>query len=196
MNSETDLTKAHSGNGKIARLPDEIRNQVNQMLLDAVPYSTIIERLGEYGQDLEERHLTNWKTNNGFARWCAQRDLCQELKTTQSEAVQLIKDKPAGDIQDAARAVASGQLYELLHLFNPANFAAALSTKPELYLRLVSTFARLSEAETLCASRRLQQMLAQIKIEEAKVTETGAGGANQMYTGEQLKKILRSIRVL
>jgi len=48
-------------NGKVARLPAELRHQINLMLDDGVPYKTIIERLGDAGKHLNEDNLSNWR---------------------------------------------------------------------------------------------------------------------------------------
>jgi len=48
-------------NGKVARLPSPLREQINQMLDDGVPYKTIIERLGEAGKHLNEDNVSNWR---------------------------------------------------------------------------------------------------------------------------------------
>src|ERR1035441_2501601 len=47
---------AYRGRGRIARLPEASREQVNQMLLDGATYREIIERL-EPGTGLREKHL-------------------------------------------------------------------------------------------------------------------------------------------
>ena len=39
-------------NGKVARLPKALRDQINQWILDGVTYPDIIQRLGEHGQGL------------------------------------------------------------------------------------------------------------------------------------------------
>ncbi len=181
----------HSGNGKIARLPDNLREQVNQMIFDGQPYRTIIESLGEHGKDIDEKNITTWRKNGGFEAWRQNRETKESLEKARSEALQLNQHKPATDIQDAGRAIASGQLFELIRQFDPSNFVQALADKPETYLRLVSVFSRVSEAEALCSHRRLQLIITQIKIEEAKAVDS-----KKMYSGQDLKQILERIRIL
>jgi len=48
-------------NGKVARLPAELRNQINQMLDDGIPYKTIIERLGDAARHINEDNISNWR---------------------------------------------------------------------------------------------------------------------------------------
>lgn len=55
-------------NGKVARLPKSVRDQLNTMMQDGVPYLTIIDRLGTYGVGLTENNLSNWKSG-GYLDW-------------------------------------------------------------------------------------------------------------------------------
>ena len=48
-------------NGKVARLPAELRHQINVMLDDGVPYKTIIERLGDAAKHITEHNLSTWR---------------------------------------------------------------------------------------------------------------------------------------
>src|SRR6266545_5743418 len=48
-------------NGKVARLPANLRDQINRMLDDGLPYKLIIEKLGPAGQHLNEDNLSNWR---------------------------------------------------------------------------------------------------------------------------------------
>src|ERR1051325_4825421 len=49
------------GNGYVARLPKNIRDQLNNLILDGVPYAEIIRRLGEPTKHLNPSHLKEWK---------------------------------------------------------------------------------------------------------------------------------------
>ncbi len=48
-------------NGKVARLPSETREAINQMLDQRLPYRVILERLGPAGRQLNLQNLCNWK---------------------------------------------------------------------------------------------------------------------------------------
>lgn len=87
--------------------------------------------------------------------------------------------------------MASAQLYELLKLFDPAALAGALTDKPELYFRLVSTLARLSEGEALCAQRRAQQSVA-----ESKITLGTNPTAKNLVSQQTLKDIARQAKFI
>src|SRR5262249_51725124 len=48
-------------NGKVARLPLVLREQINLMLDDGLPYKTIIEKLGDGGKHLNKHSISNWR---------------------------------------------------------------------------------------------------------------------------------------
>src|SRR5690349_13410434 len=67
------------GNGFVARLPKAIRDRLNQMMLDSVPYAEIIERLGEPASHLKPHHLTEWK-KRGHQDWLLHQDWLAERR--------------------------------------------------------------------------------------------------------------------
>jgi len=145
----------HTRTGKVARLPKTVRDQINQMLLDGVPFLEIIQRLGDAGKDLNEDNITSWK-KGGFKDWLVEMQRLDDLGATREAALSLVSQKAGPTVQDAGRTIASAQLYELLLSFDPRSFAQALAEKPELYFRLINALSRLSEGEANCSRRRAQ----------------------------------------
>src|SRR5438093_10448591 len=47
--------------GKIAHLPEAVREQIHIMLDDGVPYRDIIARLGDAGKALNKDNLSRWR---------------------------------------------------------------------------------------------------------------------------------------
>lgn len=75
-------------NGKVARLPSQLRDKINRMLKDGFEYKIIIQKLGEAGRHLNEDNITNWRRGgyqdylNGHAineRACAQTQAAADL---------------------------------------------------------------------------------------------------------------------
>src|SRR5262245_52136524 len=135
--------------GKVARLPKEMRDQLNQMILDGVPFGKIISNLGESASHLNEDNITNWK-KGGYQDWLLDLERKQALSATREAALDLVKEKAGATVQDAGRTIAAAQLYELLLSFDPTSFHSALADKPELYLKLIGALSRLSEGEAAC----------------------------------------------
>jgi len=107
-------------NGKVARLPEPIRNQINLMLEDGLPYRAILDRLPHstappLHYSLSEMNLSNWK-NGGFQDWRLHR--CLEVASVatspaaraeaQLETAHLrpLKPSPAGQTRFVPHPVA------------------------------------------------------------------------------------------
>src|SRR6266581_3037189 len=76
---------AHRGNGNVARLPKSVRDQINNWMLDGVPYAEIIGRLGEQGKHLKPDHLYQWK-KRGHKDWLVQQDWLAERRARRESA--------------------------------------------------------------------------------------------------------------
>ncbi len=181
---------SHRRNGKIARLPKTVRDQINQMLLDGVPYAKIIEDIGEPGKGLDEDNMRRWKAG-GFEDWLLEVQRAEDVGATRDAALSLVNQKAGATVQDAGRTIVSAQLYELLLSFDPRSFADALVEKPELYFRLVNALSRLSEGEALCSRRRAQGSL----IADQFSAVQNADGA-VVIPADKLNQLIRLIKLL
>src|SRR6266850_4905487 len=74
-------TYNHSRTGRIARLPKELRDKVNQMLLDGVPFRRIIESLGGDGKEINEDNVGDWK-KGGYKEWLLEMQRVDDLSRT------------------------------------------------------------------------------------------------------------------
>src|SRR5439155_3322220 len=72
------LKPSRRRNGKIARLPRKLRDQVNEMLSDGLPHAEIIASLGAAGERLNKDHLINWE-KGGYLEWLRDRLWLDEL---------------------------------------------------------------------------------------------------------------------
>ena len=112
--------------GKIARLPARIRDELNQRLLDGesakkiLPWlnglpevKTILQEDFE-GLFVTDANLSDWR-QGGFVEWSRQRERIDRTKELARYAAQQSKAGGAS-IADGAAAIASGKLLELLEL--------------------------------------------------------------------------------
>jgi hypothetical protein len=180
----------HTRTGKIARLPKTVRDQINQMMLDGVPFAKIIENIGEPGKFLNDDNLTSWK-KGGYRDWLLEMWRAEDLGATRDAALSLVEQKAGSTVQEAGRAIASAQLYELLLSFDPRGFVAALTEKPELYLRLIQALSRLSEGEATCA--RKQSSVA--GLSDSQPLETDSEG-KPIIPADKLMEIAQMIKLL
>src|SRR5438093_3219155 len=126
--------------GKIARLPNAVRNLLNQKLRDNVAASKIAAWLqAEHGPAVKEaglgrsirRNISAWR-QGGYADWERQQERLEEMRAQQEFAFQLAC-KTDGSLQAANLAIAASQIYEALQDFDVGELTVRLKEKPELY---------------------------------------------------------------
>jgi hypothetical protein len=88
-----ERTYMPSGNGKIANLPSEIRDELNYRLSEGEPGNELVEWLNAKpevikvvterfdGHPISEQNLSQWRTH-GYRQWHAYRVILDELDTT------------------------------------------------------------------------------------------------------------------
>src|SRR5438067_6813448 len=87
-------------NGKIARLPRRIRDQLNRRLDDGEPATSLVEWLNQQpgvtrvlkecfdGRPITEHNLGEWK-HGGFLDWQRHQESCEWVRTLAGEADQI-----------------------------------------------------------------------------------------------------------
>src|SRR5947207_10111750 len=84
--------------GKVARLPNEVRDVVNIMLNDGCSYNTIVRRLAELGHPgITIHNISRWR-KGGYEDWLASQekfDLEKLRAEITAEAVKSFKDPSA-----------------------------------------------------------------------------------------------------
>src|ERR1043166_8462642 len=83
------LNYHHRGTGKVARLPKSVRDQINQMLLDGVPYAEIIRKLGDPGKDLNIDNIGEWK-KRGYRDWLLQQEWLDRMTSKSSFSADIL----------------------------------------------------------------------------------------------------------
>jgi hypothetical protein len=180
----------HRGTGLVARLPKAIRDQLNYMILDGVAYAEIRAKIGQAMEGITDRHIANWK-KYGYQDWVVELQRREGLQSMHEDAMDILHQKSGATIQDAGRTIAGAQLYDLLTSFDRDAFADALVKKPELYLRIIGTLARLSEGEAACSHLRA--------LESAMAAKPKAGQGDpekKIISAETLKEILHQAKIL
>ncbi len=107
----------HRGKGKIARLPKKVRDQINQMIDDGLPYGQIIQQLGEFGIGLSEKNISNWK-NGRHQAWLNQQERLDRMRVRQEFAMDLVREDGGATTRQAAFQIAGLQLCDLLDDFD------------------------------------------------------------------------------
>src|SRR4051812_26935232 len=110
-------------NGKIAHLPETIREELNQRLLDGQTGRKILPWLNglavvkaevkpnDEGVFITDDNLSNWRTG-GYQDWLKRRERVTRIRELSSYAVKLVGG--GTNISDGAAQIASGQVLEVL----------------------------------------------------------------------------------
>jgi hypothetical protein len=110
----------YRGNGKVARLPKPLRDQINQWVLDGASYPDIIQRLGDHGKGLNPGHLCEWK-KRGFQDWLLEQAWLAETRARQEPAADLSADFDATQLNHAALQLGTLHIFEALRDLGPAS---------------------------------------------------------------------------
>ena len=78
-------------NGKVARLPLALREQINHMLDDGVPYKKIIAKLGQAGKHLNEDSISNWRLG-GYQDYLKAQLVNDRARTQTEAAADVLRD--------------------------------------------------------------------------------------------------------
>jgi len=101
--------------GKIARLPEAIRAELNQRILDNQPGRVILKWLNELpdlGDDFNDTNLSNWRTG-GYLDWLNRRERILRTKEMASYSVKLA-ESCGGKLSEGAAAILSGRILEMV----------------------------------------------------------------------------------
>lgn len=137
--------------GKVARLPREVRQKINEMLDDGLVYREIIERLGEAGKGLSESNLSRWK-DGGFKDWLAERAFLERIRARQETPRELVRDFDATEVNHAALQLGTLHIFEALRELGPGSLNEKLGGDCAAFARLINALARASR-ETMQLQR-------------------------------------------
>ena len=145
-------------NGKVARLPKPIRDRLNQMLQDGVPYLKIIADLGPAAADINEDNISNWKTGGGYQDWLREMRIALRIQS-KSELAMAVVDR-SGQTTSAGQAVlqiVAANLCEFLAETDPDSLRESLLSDSDKFTRFVNSMVRLAEGSIKCDLHRNHQ---------------------------------------
>lgn len=132
----------HRRTGKIARLPEEIRNELNEMLDDGVEYQRIIDWLAGKGfPGFKHNNISRWK-DGGFEDWLHYHARLDELELKMKWAAQVAQDTNKNELHQASLGLTGLQFFEMLNRFEPTALSRLLQSHPEKYPTLINSLAR------------------------------------------------------
>ena len=149
MNIESETSSSSVGkevsrrNGKVARLPKLVRDQINQMLLDGVFYADIIKNLGEHGKHLHIPNISRWK-DGGYQDWLKERQQVEAERVLFEGVTSLVAKTDAEEIPDLTIKLLAARVCGVLTQITPAELRANATGAPKNLPRLLSLVPKLS----------------------------------------------------
>jgi hypothetical protein len=130
----------HRRNGKVARLPKTLRDEVNVHLDNGKTYSQIIHWLAANGHPgFNHDNLYQWY-KGGFQDWVNQRDETRNLRDIATDVAHRNEGSKA---EQAARHIGTNLIFETLLKLKPDKVINRFNKKPEHLVSLLNTFSRM-----------------------------------------------------
>lgn len=146
---------SHRHTGKVARLPNEVRETINRLIRDGLPYATILAQLGEVGQGLNRHNLKSWR-KGGFLEWEQKQERTASLRAKEQFALEILREEDGDKLQEAVLQITAAQLTQLLADFDPTVMGEKLKADPQNFIRLLALLPKLSASGLHCQSHRLE----------------------------------------
>jgi hypothetical protein len=150
-------------NGKIARLPRQLREQLNRRIdngeqgVSLVDWLNrqpgVIRTLNEHfdGRLINEQNLSDWK-QGGFLEWQRHQDTLEWVRTLSGEAEQIAEDAGVMPVSDQLSSIVSVTLGKMLRTFAEGPPPDAASRKE--FLELLRELARLRREDREASRER------------------------------------------
>ena len=123
-------------NGKIAKLPPELRTLLNQMLSEGATGAVIIAEFARRGISLNHENISNWR-NGGHRDWLIEQHWLAEMAAEHESVGHFLVGGDDTAFQQGAIQLAILQIFQRLKKGN-------LADDPANYTRLLNSLARLA----------------------------------------------------
>jgi len=145
----------HFPRNKIARLPKETRDSIDQMLGQALPAPEILQRLGEVGKTLNRNNLWRWK-KGPHQKWLKHQQRLEDSRAQLKFTLDAVRQNQSTQIHEATQQIVALRISELLTQFDlPALKQAFLEDRGAL-VRFASLLPKLSQGGLECERQRLE----------------------------------------
>jgi hypothetical protein len=131
--------------GKVARLPKEIRTEVNLLLDDGKPYEEIVQFLEQKGfPGFNSVNLHNWK-EGGFQDWRREQERLENQQLQREWITDLIAQTTPGEVNHLSLQLFSAQIMDTLFGLDTRDLKNGLGSNPRHYIALLNSVCRMNE---------------------------------------------------
>jgi hypothetical protein len=128
-------------NGKIARLPVHVRDQVSRMLYEGRPYDQIANQLNEenYGEQITRQNIGSW-AKGGYPDWLKTHEVfnCISLKTEALEQYPFYGGKDSLKLNKLNNFLLATRMNQVLEHLDPKQLAQLVAANPDLFFRFIN----------------------------------------------------------
>jgi hypothetical protein len=147
--TEPTTAASRQRRGKVARLLKAVRDRLNVMLLDGVPYAEILKTLGDDAKNVTEHNITTWAAG-GYKDWLREQHRLEETRVKQEVAMDLACPAGGSRIHEATLQLAATSLSEMVRQLDCSDLKELLREDPKQLTPLLNALARISDAELRC----------------------------------------------
>jgi hypothetical protein len=146
----------HRRNGKVARLPKELRELVNVMLNDGAPYPVIVQKIAEHGHDLNPDNLSRWHSG-GYQDWLREQSWLEEMRHRLDFASDIMQQDNGDLIDSASLRIAVLRMFSLIGTFDPFVLSDKLRQQPGAYARILNVLCKLTDSAIKLERQRMKK---------------------------------------
>jgi hypothetical protein len=189
MKAKTQTRGKGRRTSAVGRLPRVLRDKVNQMIDDGVPYNDIIRKLkDESAVQLKYHALSVWR-RGGHQDWLNEQRRVAQMDKNRELVLKILRRRSSKPIAEKALDVAAAQIYELLMNFQLESLKEKLADDPEIYPEIVETLTKVSEGG-------LKHQRHRADLEKANAEKALNDKANARDTDEAMDEVLKALRVM
>jgi len=143
-------------NGKIACLPNTIRDQINLSLHDGLTYAQVLKKLGPDADGINRDNLRNWH-RGGYKDWLRDQVWLEQMHTKLQFAREVLQAPDGSNMREASLTIAVKQMFDFLARFDPLDFTDKVSQEPASYARILNSLSKLAEIGLKYDRQRAEQ---------------------------------------
>jgi hypothetical protein len=133
----------HRRNGKVARLPKGVREQINELIDDGVEYDEIIKTLGVHGKGLTKHNISQW-ARGGYCDWVKEQERKVLLAGNFEKVVDTMAKASPEEIPDLVTKLLAARMGGLLSELTPQELQQNSEKDPRTLARLLALVPKLS----------------------------------------------------
>jgi hypothetical protein len=141
----------------IARLPKPLRDQINLMLDDGLPYPDISKRIADNsGLSISADSISRWK-QGGYQDYLRELRLLEESRQRYELILDLAREKQGIEAFQAARKIAAAIICDAVAEIGADSLREAVKLNPLNFLRMLNCLSRLTTGGLKCERHLLDQ---------------------------------------